>query len=120
MTSIVAVGVGLAGIALAWAIYGTGRVAVPRAAFARNVLEHKLYFDELYDLLFTRPADAIARAWYAIIERPLIAGSLVALGFTTRETAEEVSSIQTGFVRSYVLAFAAALSVLAVVFISAR
>ena len=93
---------------------------MPRAAFLQDVLEHKFYFDELYDLLFTRPADGVARAWYAVIERPLIAGSLVALGFTTRETGHGVSGIQTGFVRSYVLAFAAAVSVLAVVFISAR
>jgi NADH-quinone oxidoreductase subunit L len=120
VTSIAAVGVGLLGIGVAWAVYVAGRVRVPTVPFWRRLLEHKFYFDELYDLLFYKPGDAIARAWYATIERPLIAGTLDALGFTTRETAEEVAEIQTGFVRSYVLAFAAALSVLVIVFVSVR
>jgi hypothetical protein len=71
-------------------------------------------------VLFVRPADTIARVWYVVVEQPLIAGSLDALGFTARETAEEVAEIQTGFVRSYVLAFAAALSVMVIVFVSVR
>jgi NADH-quinone oxidoreductase subunit L len=120
VTSVLAVGVGLAGIGVAWAIYVAGRVRVPEARFWRDLLEHKLYFDELYDLLFSKPADAIARTWYTTIERPLIAGSLDALGFSTRETAAGVSGIQTGFVRSYILAFAAALGVMAVVFVAVR
>src|SRR5207247_3487139 len=39
VTSVVAVGVGLLGIAVAWAVYVAGRVRVPKAAFARRVLE---------------------------------------------------------------------------------
>jgi NADH-quinone oxidoreductase subunit L len=120
VSSIVAVGVGLLGIAIAWWIYGTARMRVPRARPIRHALEHKLYFDDLYHWLFERPADAIARGWYAAIERPLIAGSLTALGLTTREASEGVSGVQTGFVRSYVLAFSAGVGVLAVVFVSVR
>ncbi len=120
VTSVLAVSLGLAGLGLAWAIYGAARVRVPAAPFWRRVLEHKLYFDELYDLLFSRPADAVARGWYALIERPVIGGSLAALGLTTREASESVSGLQTGFVRTYVLMFASALGLLALIFISTR
>ncbi len=66
------------------------------------------------------PADAVARGWYALIERPVIGGSLAALGLTTREASESVSGLQTGFVRTYVLMFASALGLLALIFISTR
>ena len=64
VASIVAVALGLAGIGVAWLIYGAKRV---RGA-ARRVrsLEQKFYWDELYDWLWYRPADlsraALARS----------------------------------------------------------
>ncbi len=54
VTSVVAVAVGLAGAGVAWAIYVAGRLKVPEARFWQKVLEHKFYFDELYDLLLRR------------------------------------------------------------------
>jgi NADH-quinone oxidoreductase subunit L len=120
VTSVCAVGVGLIGIGIAWVIYGSRRMAVPKVPALARVLEHKLYFDELYHWLFERPADLAARGLYAFVELPLIAGSLQAVGLTTREAAEGVSEVQTGFVRSYVLAFTAAVGVLAIVFIAAH
>src|SRR5690349_16701774 len=55
VSSVVAVLLGLAGIGTAWVLYGSRTVAVPRIAWAQRLLEHKFYFDELYDAAFYRP-----------------------------------------------------------------
>jgi NADH-quinone oxidoreductase subunit L len=120
VASIAAVGLGLAGIWLAWAIYAAGRVRVPGLAFVRRTLEHKLWFDELYDALFYTPAVAITHELYALVERPLIAGSLDAIGIGSREAWSGTSRIQTGLVRMYVLMLASALTVMVVVFLAVR
>ena len=50
------------GIGLAWKLYGrpsdVPRKVRERFAFADRTLEHKFYFDELYDVVFCRPAGA--------------------------------------------------------------
>ena len=91
---------------------------MPRWAMA--VLEHKFYFDELYDLVFYRPAVLLVRGLYALVERPLIAGSVREIGAATRGLGALTRSLQTGFVRNYALAFAASVAVLTVVFVAAR
>jgi NADH-quinone oxidoreductase subunit L len=101
-------------------MYGTRRVAVPRRPFLQRALEHKLWFDELYDALFYRPSAALGRGLARAFEQPVIAGSLEALGFGAREAWAGTSRAQTGLVRSYVLALAAALTVMVVVFLSVR
>jgi NADH-quinone oxidoreductase subunit L len=118
--SAVSVALGLAGIAVAWAVYGTRRVRIPAAPFARRVFEHKFYFDEAYDWVFYRPAVFIARAWSRFIERPLIAGSIDVVAGSTRRAGGTVSHTQTGLVRSYVLALAFGVAVLVLVFLSVR
>jgi len=116
-SSILAIAVGLAGIAVAWAIYAAGRARAPRAL---PLLERKFYWDELYDLLWYRSGDLVARGFYALVERPLVAGSLSALTAGFGVGSREVGRAQNGLVRSYVLALAGGLAVLAVVFLSVR
>jgi NADH-quinone oxidoreductase subunit L len=118
--SAVSVLLGLAGIALAWGVYGAHRVAIPRAAFFRRLFEHKFYFDEAYDWGFYRPAAATARGWTRFVERPLIAGSIDAVAGGTRRAGGTVSQTQTGLVRSYALALAFGVAVLVLVFLSVR
>ncbi|HSP71428.1 MAG TPA: hypothetical protein VLN26_03605, partial [Gaiellaceae bacterium] len=120
VASLLAVGLGAAGIAVAWAIYSAAILEVPRLALVQRTLEHKFWFDELYDAVFYRPADALARGLGRVVEAPLIAGSLDALGFGAREAWSGTSRVQTGLVRSYVLALAGAMAVLVVVFLSVR
>jgi NADH-quinone oxidoreductase subunit L len=120
VASVLAVGLGLAGIAAAWAVYSAGRIAVPGLPFVRRALEHKLWFDELYDALFYAPSSALGRGLGRAVERPVIAGSLTALGFGAHEAWAGTSRAQTGLVRSYVLALASALTVMVVVFLSVR
>jgi NADH-quinone oxidoreductase subunit L len=120
VSSILAVAFGLLGIGLAWWLYGARRVPVPRVARLQTVLEHKFYWDELYDLVFYKPAVGSGKALARWVERPLISGSAAELALGTRESGRLVTRVQTGFLRAYVLAFASGLAVLVVVFISVR
>ena len=82
------------------------------------LLEKKFYWDELYDLVCYRPADLLARGLYAFVERPLIAGSLAAVTGGVGLGSRELGRAQNGLVRSYALALAGGLAVLAVVFLA--
>jgi NADH-quinone oxidoreductase subunit L len=112
-----AVGVGLAGIVVAWALYSAKTVPVPRPV---RLFEKKFYWDELYDYLWYYPADLIARGLYAFVEKPLIAGTIDAVTDGFGLGGRELARAQTGLVRSYALALAGGLAVLAVVFLAAR
>jgi len=116
-TSGVGVTIGLLGIALAWLLYSAKRVRVPRAL---PVLEHKFYWDEAYDVLWYRSSDILARGLYAFVERPLIAGSLTAVGQGFSLAGRDLGRVQSGLVRSYALALAGGLAVLVVIFLAVR
>nr|MDQ3823836.1 hypothetical protein [Actinomycetota bacterium] len=120
LTTVVAATLGLAGIAVAWLLYSRRRVAVPTAAGARRVLERKFYFDEAYDVVFYRPAAAIARGFRRLVEEPLIGGSVLGVSGGTRDVGRLTARLQTGLLRTYALAIAASVTVLAVVFVSVR
>ena len=120
LTSVLAVALGVAGAAIAWLMYGTRKRLVLRRPGLQRALEHKLYFDEAYDTLFYRPAVATARVWTRWIEGPLIGGSLTGIAGGTRELGARVGQAQTGLLRTYALAIAGGLAVLALVFVSVR
>jgi NADH-quinone oxidoreductase subunit L len=120
ISSALAVLLGLLGIYVAWALYAVKTFAVPRFAFAERVLEHKFYFDELYDTLFYRPTVWLAKALFRGVEDPLIAESSTSLGQDTRDLGRIVARLQTGLVRTYVLAIASGAAVLAIVFIAVK
>ncbi|HZT92827.1 MAG TPA: NADH-quinone oxidoreductase subunit L [Gaiellaceae bacterium] len=118
LASALAVGLGLAGMAVAWAFYAPrARARAPRAL---PVLEKKFYWDEVYDLVWYRTSDLAARALYAVVERPIIGGSIAGVTGGVDLGARELGRAQTGLVRSYALALAGGLAVLAVVFLSVR
>jgi len=120
ISSVLAVLLGLLGIYVAWALYAVKTFAVPQFAFAQRVLEHKFYFDELYDAVFYRPTVWLAKALFRGIEDPLIAESSTSLGQDTRDLGRIVARIQTGLVRTYVLAIASGAAVLVIVFIAVK
>jgi NADH-quinone oxidoreductase subunit L len=109
------------GIAVAWALYrrpGDRPAAIrARLPWAARTLEHKLYFDEAYDLAFYRPASALAAWLLGRVEGPLVLRSLGGIGTGVRDVSDRVAAAQTGRVRAYVLALALGLAVLAVVFL---
>jgi NADH-quinone oxidoreductase subunit L len=120
ISSALAVLLGLLGIYVAWALYAVKTFAVPQFAFAQRVLEHKFYFDELYDAVFYRPTVWLAKALFRGVEDPLIAESSTSLGQDTRDLGRIVARLQTGLVRTYVLAIASGAAVLAIVFIAVK
>jgi NADH-quinone oxidoreductase subunit L len=117
IASIVSVVLGLAGIAIAWWIYIARRRPAPPAPSA---LERKFWFDELYDALFYRPVVTTAKVLYALVEGPLVGGSMTGIAETVRGLGSETRRLQTGLVRTYALAVAASLAILAVVFLAVR
>ncbi len=114
-------GLAVAGIWLAWRLYGRPSDVPERARarwpWAARTLEHKFYFDEAYDLAFYAPADREARFLGRYVEEPVFLASLGELAIGVRLAARRLSSVQTGFVREYAFALAAGLAVLAIVFI---
>ena len=120
VTSAFAVGLGLVGIYAAWVFYGTRKRPVPHNEGVQDTLEHKFWFDELYDLIFYKPAVLLTRALRRGVEQPLIGGSISGVSAGTRETAGAVGGAQTGYLRSYALAIAFAVAILVVVFVSVQ
>jgi NADH-quinone oxidoreductase subunit L len=120
-SALVAVAAAGAGIALAWALYGrpSERPARLRRRYPRTArtLERKLYVDEAYDAVFYEPSSRLALGFMRFAEDPLFLRPLGGLGRGVRDVSGRVASAQTGLVRSYVLALAAGLAVLAVVFL---
>jgi NADH-quinone oxidoreductase subunit L len=114
----------LAGIAIAWTVWGK-RSDVPERArtrwpWATRTLERKFYFDEAYDLMFYEPSDRTASLAARYVEEPVFLRSLGGLGRGVREVSTRVAAAQTGLLRSYVLALATGLAVLAIVFLVAE
>jgi NADH-quinone oxidoreductase subunit L len=122
-SAVAALALALAGIGLAWSTYArpSERPAVVRRRYPRAVraLEHKAYFDEAYDVVFYEPSSRLADGLMRFVEEPFFLRSLGGLGSTIRDVSGRVAAAQTGGVRSYVLALATGLAVLAVVFILA-
>ena len=120
VSSILALLLGLGGMYVAFLCYGVRRVAVPRFAFPQRVFEHKFYFDELYDALFYRPAVWSGKTLHRWIEGPLISDSARELGDDARDLGGLVSHLQTGLLRTYALAIASSVAVLAIVFVAVK
>jgi NADH-quinone oxidoreductase subunit L len=120
VTSALAVGLGLIGVGVAWMLYGSRKWAVPRLPAVQQTLEHKLWFDELYDAIFYTPGVFVSRLLRKGIEKPLIGGSISGVTLGAREAGGAVGEAQTGYLRSYAFAIAAAVAVLIVVFITVQ
>ena len=118
-TSAIAVSLGLIGFFIARRAFHAGRQIVTNPGIWR-VLEHKLYFDELYDALFYRPAAALSVALRRNVEEPVVERSLDEIGAGTLQVGGEVGRIQTGLLRTYAVAIAFAVAVLIVVFVAVR
>jgi NADH-quinone oxidoreductase subunit L len=120
VSSALAVGLGLAGVAVAYLVYGSGRLAVPRLPALQRALEHKLYFDEAYDALFYRPGVALAALLRRGIEEPVVLAAGTDLGETAFDAGRLVRRLQTGLLRTYVLFLGTGMAVLAIVFLAVR
>jgi NADH-quinone oxidoreductase subunit L len=120
ITSVLAAGLAALGIGVAWWIYSARRAEVPRWAFGQQLLEHKFYFDELYDAVFYRPAVWFANAAMRFVEGPLISGSIREVSEGARLIGARLSDAQTGLLRTYALALGGGAALLTLVFLAAR
>jgi NADH-quinone oxidoreductase subunit L len=120
VTSAVTVLVGLAGIAVAWAVYSERRIAIPAAPSVRRTLEEKFYFDSLYDRIFYAPAAWLAVSMRREFEEPVVLQTGPDLGETTLATGSLVRRIQTGLLRTYVLFLAAGAAAVVLAFLIAK
>jgi NADH-quinone oxidoreductase subunit L len=120
LTSLAAVALGVCGLYVAWLLYRSHRRTVPRSPGIQRTLEHKFFFDELYDALFYRPAAALSARLRSDVETPLVEGSLVEIGRAGQEAGAGVARLQSGLLRTYALAITATVVVLAVVFVTVR
>ena len=118
-TSLVAVMLAIIGFFVARRAFSAGRQVVTSPAIWR-VLEHKFYFDELYDALFYRPAAALSVALRRNVEEPVVERSLDEIGSGTLQVGGEVGRVQSGLLRTYAVAVAFAVVVLVVVFVAVR
>jgi len=120
LSSVLAVALGLAGIGVAWAIYSDGRLTVPHLPVLQRALEHKLYFDEAYDLLFYKPAAAVANYFRRTTEEEWILPVGGEFGEVTLEVGRLTRRLQTGLLRTYVLLLGTGMAVMAIVFLLVR
>ena len=98
-----------------WALYS--RPWSSYAPWAQRWLEHKYYFDELYDRVFVRPTDWVAGFALRDIERPVIDAAVVDTGIVARAGASGLSLTQSGYFRNYVLVFVGGALVAALILI---
>ena len=120
VTSAVTVIVGVAGVAVAWAIYSERRIAIPTVPFWRRTLENKFYFDALYDRIFYAPSAGVANALLREFEEPVVLQTGTDLGEATLGTGGLVRRIQTGLLRTYVLLLAAGAAGVVLAFLIAK
>ena len=119
LVSAISVGLGIVGLLLARrAVLRGGQLVT--APGARRLFENKLYFDELYDALFHRPAAALSSALRRRVEEPVIERSLDEIGSGTLLASDGLARAQSGLLRTYALAIAVSVSVLVVVFVAVR
>ncbi len=107
--SVIATVIALGALAIAWLVYASGRVEwltlrerlqpLPRAA--RN----GWYVDQAYSTLFVNPGTAAARFTANVFDTKVVDGLVNGVGAGTRRLAAGARLVQTGFVRSYALAF---------------
>jgi NADH-quinone oxidoreductase subunit L len=100
--------IAVAGIAGAWVAYvrRPGLTLELRDRFGRlhDFLEHKWYFDELYEAMFVRPTAAFGRFGRTVVESDFVQGFIV--GGAVRVVGAGTSftrAIQNGYLRAYAL-----------------
>ena len=104
---VVSVIVVLAGVALAWAMYGRGPVRAERIGVARNpvhaLLLNKYYVDEIYDALFVRSIYALSQWCARVFDLTVIDGIVNGAARVVVGWAQGMRRVQTGFVMNYAL-----------------
>jgi NADH-quinone oxidoreductase subunit L len=119
---VVTTAIALAGIAVAWRIWGRPDPLPERLRrrypWAARTLEEKFYFDTAYDRAFYAPTSQTAVFATRYVEEPVFLRSLGELARGVRLASDRLSTVQTGRVRTYALGVAAGAAVLVLVFLA--
>ncbi|MFL5886948.1 MAG: NADH-quinone oxidoreductase subunit L [Thermoleophilaceae bacterium] len=96
------------GIATAWVMYvrrkGATLALRDRLRALHDFLEHKWYFDELYDAMFVRPTAAFGQFGRTVIESDFVQGFIVGGATGAVRTGTAIArTLQTGYLRGYAL-----------------
>ncbi len=118
------VAVAAAGLVLAWKWYAKEGGRVPEriaAAFPGlyALVADKFRVDELYDALFVRPFEWLARMLWKVVDVLVIDGVLNATAFLIELTGDLLRFLQTGNARNYALTFLLGLVALLLVVVGA-
>jgi len=120
--SVIASVVAATGLAVGWYVYGSGRVDVwamrKRYSGTKRALESGFYLDDIYGGVLVMPGRAAASYAASVVDQRVIDGAFTGLGRAFSGLAGVGRRLQTGFVRTYALAFllgAATLLILLVV-----
>lgn len=84
--------------------------------FLGNLSYHKYYIDEVYDVLITRPLNALSGLFYKIIDKAIIDGIVNGLGKATGLAGKGLRLVQTGNIGFYIFMMVA--GVIALLFYS--
>jgi NADH-quinone oxidoreductase subunit L len=109
-------------VSVAWIVYirrrGISLELRDRFPALHRFLEHKWYFDELYDAVFVRPAATAGSFGRRVVETDFVQGFIVggATGIV-RVGTSFARTIQTGFLRGYALLLLLGLAALALYFL---
>jgi len=99
----------LAGIALGWLVYGSGRIdwVALRVRFAglQRFLAHGWYVDDVYSAVLVAPGKAGGEFLASVVDRRVIDGAVNGVGQLFQWAASRGRRLQTGLVRNYGLAF---------------
>jgi NADH-quinone oxidoreductase subunit L len=120
LTSVAVVAMGIVGLIVARGAFQSGTDLVPETSPFHRLLTEKLYFDHLYDALFSRPGQLLAARLRDQVETPVVQGSLAEIARGAREAGGEVARAQSGLLRSYALAIAGSVVVFSIVFLVVR
>src|SRR5215472_5663095 len=99
--------VAVAGVALAWVMYGVHAPRAESIGVARNpihaLLLHKYYVDELYDTVIVRPLFLLWRWCAQVFDQGVIDGAVNGTARVVIAAAGGLRRLQTGFVMNYAL-----------------
>ena len=118
--AVLSLGVALAGIGVAWLLYGARKVAPERVTIPRlhRLISRKYYIDDLYERLFlTR---FFYRAGCGLLDwadRAIVDGIVDLVGWFNRNIGRALAQLQTGQLQGYGVAITTGVAVLAAAYL---
>jgi NADH-quinone oxidoreductase subunit L len=106
--TVISVAIGVAGIALAYLVYLSGRIdwVALRSRLVRTkaTLQRGFYINDFYSGVIVAPAKALAAFLAYVVDARVIDGAVNGFGTVFRQAALAGRRLQTGLVRNYALA----------------